>query len=415
MNATSPAAGPPLIDRPAHVAPERVVDFDFYRFQPAAGEDIQAAWRRLQQNAPDLFWTPRNGGHWVALRAVDIETMQNDATRFSHAQFMIPAMPSAVPALPLDRDPPDHAPFRMLINPALSPKQVQRLEQQAREVAIELIERLKPQEGCEFIGDVAKVLPIVVFLGIVDLPLTDREMLLPWADDVVRGATPALKLRGHQNVGRYLSKWIAERTVRPGDDLISKVVHARVQGRPLTPDEILGLCSLLLVGGLDTVASMLGFAMRFLALNPLQRQQLIDEPALIPQAVEELIRRHGLANTARLITQDFEFNGVQFKQGELVQLPNCLVGLDDRVVSDPLTVDFRREPKRHAAFGNGPHKCPGGNLARAELKVFLQEWLLRIPQFEVTPGTEPVMASGMVNGMLELRLRWGDGTRGDPA
>lgn len=394
------------VGRPAHVALQQVVDFDFYRLQSRPGEDIQTAWWHLQQSSPDIFWTPRNGGHWVATRAADIEAMQVDHARFSHASFMIPAMESPIPALPLDRDPPEHAAYRMLINPALAPNQLAGLETRAREVIVEVIEKIRPQSGCEFMGDIGKVLPIVVFLGIVGLPTSDREMLLPWADDVVRGTTPETKLRGHQSVGRYLMKWIEERTANPGDDLISKIVHAKVMGRAITPAEILGLCSLVLVGGLDTVASMLGFATRFLALNPAHRRQLIDEPELIPQAVEEIIRRHGLANTARLITHDFEYKGVQFRKGEQIQLPNCLVGLDDRVVSDPLTVDFKRQPQRHAAFGNGPHKCPGGNLARAELKVFLQEWLARIPDFEISPGTTPVMACGMVNGMMDLRLRW---------
>lgn len=396
----------PPVERPAHVPEDRVVDFDFYRLRPRAGEDIQKAWWRIQQESPEIFWTPCNGGHWVTTRAADIEAMQLDHARFSHAQFMIPAMQTHVPALPLDRDPPEHGPFRMLINPALSPRELARLEARAREVAIELIDNLKGQGSCEFVEEFSKVLPIVVFLGIVDLPASDRETLLPWADAVVRGNTPEIKQHGHESVGRYLAKVIAERTANPRDDLISKITHAKVGGRPLTPFEILGLCSLVLVGGLDTVASMLGFAARHLAMNPEQRRQLIEDPSLIPNAVEEIIRRHGLANTARLITHDFKYNGVQFRKGDMIQLPSCLVGLDDRVVEDPLTVDFRRESVRHATFGNGPHKCPGGNLARAEVKVFIQEWLARIPDFEIEPNSDPVMTSGMVNGMMNLHLRW---------
>lgn len=396
----------PPVARPDHVPQDRVVDLDFYRLQPRPGEDIQTAWWHVQQSSPDIVWTPRNGGHWIALRAADIEAMQLDHERFSHAKFMIPSMESKVPALPLDRDPPEHGPYRMLINPAVAPKQLARLEGQAREVAIELIEHLRPKGGCEFVGEFAKVLPIVVFLGIVDLPVSDRETLLPWADDVVRGQTAEVKMRGHENVGRYLAKWVQERAQNPGDDLISKIIHSKIQGRPITPPEIMGLCSLVLVGGLDTVASMLGFAARFLALNPGHRRQLQDDPSLIPAAIEELIRRHGLANTARLVTHDFEYKGLQFRKGEQIQLPNCLAGLDDRVVPDPLTVDFKRVNGHHATFGNGPHKCPGGNLARAELKVFLQEWLTRIPEFGIASDTAPVMTSGMVNGMMDLRLSW---------
>lgn len=147
---------------------------------------------------------------------------------------------------------------------------------------------------------------------------------------------------------------------------------------------------------------------RFLALNPGHRQQLIDDPALVPNAVEELIRRHGLVNTARLITQDTEFQGMRLKEEEQILVPNHLYGLDERQVDNPLVVDFTRPhpEQHHAAFGNGPHRRPGSFLAKLELTVFLQEWLPRIPDFVIKPGTTPRTASGSVNTVHELHLAW---------
>jgi cytochrome P450 len=183
-----------------------------------------------------------------------------------------------------------------------------------------------------------------------------------------------------------------------------------VGDRPITPEETFNLLTLVLFGGLDTVASMLGFLCRFLALHPEHRRDLVAHPDLQKNAVEELIRRHGVSNTARYITHDFVHNGVQFRGGDLIQVPNTLFGLDERVNADPIRVDFRREPVRHAAFGNGPHTCPGAVLARREIAVFLDEWLKRIPEFSIKPGSKPQMASGHVNGVTRLELVWDPAT-----
>jgi cytochrome P450 len=391
---------------PAHIPPERVFDFDFFNL-PGAEEDIHLAWKRVQDAAPDLFWTPRNGGHWVATRAEDIDVMQLDHARFSHAEFSLPRHDSPFPPLPLNLDPPAHTPFRALITPAFAPRAVQNLSIKAREVAIELIEEIAPRGECEFVGDFAKVLPIVVFLGIVDLPEGDRLTLLPWADIAVRSNDPVAKLQANRSMAEYLSEWIEKRTRSPGNDLVSKIAHAQLDGRPLTPPEVFGLCLLILVGGLDTVAGMLAFSARCLAQQPHLRRELIDNSDIMPVAIEELMRRHGLPNTFRLITSDFEYKGVPFKKGEMVQLPKVLYNLDERRIPDPLTVDFHRPtPIPNATFGNGPHKCPGANLARTEIRIFLEEWLKRIPNFRIKPGSRNPTAGGMVNGILQLHLEW---------
>jgi cytochrome P450 len=189
--------------------------------------------------------------------------------------------------------------------------------------------------------------------------------------------------------------------------LLSTVVTAQVDGNPLSGQEVMAMCLLLLFGGLDTVASMLGFIARFLAMNPGHRQQLIDDPALIKNAIEELIRRHPVANTARLIRKNTMLKGAPLKAGDQIQAPNLFVGLDEAQVVNPLVVDFHREwPIAHAAFGNGPHTCPGAVLARREIKIFLEEWLKRIPSFSIKPGTVPLIEAGNVNGVVKLELSW---------
>ena len=399
----------PLAPKPDHVPDALIYDFDMYNV-PGSNEDVQLAYRAVQQSAPDIFWTPRNGGHWVATRAEDIETMQRDYERFSHRKIVLPRMPDGQRQIPLELDPPEHGPFRRPLMQGLLPKVVNALEDKVRSVTVSLIEGFVADGQCEFIEQFAKVLPIVVFLDLVDLPREDRHYLLPFAEDSVRGRTVEVRANAQQKVGEYLAGKVIARRADPGEDLLSKLVSAPVNGEEMPLNDAIAFASLVLFGGLDTVAGMLGFVARFLASNPEHRRELaahIDDEPYMRNALEELIRRHGLANTARYITQDFDYKGVPFREGDMVLPPNLLVGLDERLVDDPTTVDFQRSfPIRHAAFGNGPHTCPGAVLARRELRIFLDEWLRRIPEFEVAPGTKPVLATGMVNGVLELKLVW---------
>ena len=184
------------------------------------------------------------------------------------------------------------------------------------------------------------------------------------------------------------------------------MVNAKVHGRDYTPEETFGMMVNVIFGGLDTVAASIGFLTRHLAEHAELRRQLVDDRSLIPVAIEEFLRRFGIPNTARLITHDFEYGGVTFKRGEQIMLPKTLHGLDERRYADPLTVDLGRPASRHAAFGEGPHRCPGAGLARMELRVFLEEWLQRVPEFRIEPGLRPVTSSGQVNGMMSLPLAW---------
>ena len=391
---------------PDHVPPELVFDFDAFAPIPP-GVDPQEHWRSLRDQAPgEVFWTPRYGGNWVATRAKDIVEIQLDHETYSHALISIPRE-TAFPMYPLTLDPPEQAPYRRLIQPAFMPRAIAVLEQRARDVAAAQVAKLAPQGECEFVRDFARVLPIVVFLEMVDLPISDSGPMMAWTEVMTRSNDPAERNQALQSMSAYLGRWIAERGQTPGADLISTVATAEIDGRKLSPGEVMAMCLLLLFGGLDTVASMLGFVARFLALNPGHRRELIEDPSLIPNAVEELIRRHGVANTCRLVKKDVVLKGAPLKAGDQIQAPNLFVGLDEATVDDPLKVDFHRErPIPHAAFGNGVHTCPGAVLARREVKVFLEEWLARIPDFEIKPGTTPIMEAGNVNGVVELQLSW---------
>ncbi|SEJ90132.1 cytochrome P450 [Paraburkholderia diazotrophica] len=387
---------------PDHVPRELVVDFD-YMNPPGAQDDVHLAWKSLHAG-PDIIWSPYYGGHWIATRGEDIEAMQKDHARFSHRSVNIPPL-NETQLVPLELDPPEHTAYRNLITPAFLPQAIASLESDVRSLAIELIEKLAPRGECEFVSEFSKLLPIVIFLRLADLPLSDREQLLEWAEWAVRGNFEQ-RSESQQRLIGYIATWVEKRKVEPGGDLVSLIVNAQIDGRPISPERMFGMFIVVLFGGLDTVASMMGFIARFLAESPAHRRQLIENPELMVSSVDELIRRFGVANTSRLITHDMEYKGIQFKKGDQIQLPNSLFGLDDRKFSNPLAVDLTRKPVIHAAFGNGPHRCPGSFLARTEIKVFLQEWLKRIPDFRIRENDKPRCGSGSVNGMLYLPLAW---------
>jgi len=400
-----------LEPRPAHVPAELVFDFDLWNI-PGAQEDVQLATYDFARRCPDIFWSPRNGGHWVASRAADIETMQRDHSRFSHHCFTIPKKPEDMPReLPSELDPPRHTPLRRPLTAALMPKIVYGLDAQVRSLSAALIDGFRDRGHCEFIAEFGEILPITVFLEFVNLPASDRHFLLPKVARVVRGSTPEIRHDALLEVIDYIGRIVRERRADPGTDMLSAVVNAiDLDGERINEPDAIAYAGTVLFGGLDTVTAMLSFVARFLARNPEHRRQLtarIDGEGFMRHAVEELLRRHGIASTARLITHDMDYNGAPFRAGEMVLVLNMLHGLDERMFDHPLTVDFARPaPIHHAIFGNGPHTCPGAVLARRELRIFLQEWLRRIPDFEVTPGSTTVTTTGLVSGIIKLELSW---------
>lgn len=399
-------APPAKVRRPEHVPPSCVVDFDFADFE-GAEDDVHSAWKRLHAG-PDIFWTPRKGGHWVVTRANLIETVLRDPVTFSSQDIVLPRGSKPIRLYPIEADPPAHQHYRALIAPWFTPKAVAALKDGVRELTVEIIEELKPGGGCEFVSQCAKRLPIAIFLKLVNLPMEDREKLLRWTEVAVRSKSMFDILQSFLRLNGYIEGWIRRRRESPGDDLFSAIVNGRIQGRLLTHAEIQGSLVTILLGGLDTVAAMLSFMTKFLAENPGHRQQLIEQPSLIPGAIDEMMRRFGIVNLSRLVAQDYVLDGMSLRKGDMIHVPNALHGTDERRHANPFEVNFTApfQPERHASFGLGPHRCIGATLARMELAVFLEEWLARISQFSLAPGMRARTTTGQVNGMLSLPLSW---------
>jgi len=283
---------------------------------------------------------------------------------------------------------------------------VKTMDEDIRTLAIDIIEGFKADGECEFVSAFAEVFPIQIFLRIFGLPISEARQFVDWN----HGLGPDRSLEEREASARlivdYLRETIAEREREPTEDLISYVLGSPVDGRPMTPDEKLGMCFLLFVGGLDTVANQLGFIFKHLAEHPEDQQKLRDEPDLISNAIEEFIRYYGVVNTTRLVMRDVDFHGVKMKKGDLVFLLAALSGRDDRKFENASTVDFSRKSQSHISFAAGPHRCAGSHLARRELRIAIEEWLARIPAFKVTDGRVPRTGLGGVLGVFELPLSW---------
>ena len=397
----NPAA---LSEIPAHVPASLVRDFDF--LQPEVEGDLYDWWADLLAG-PEIFFTPRHGGHWVTTRHDDIAHVLENWETFSSQQMTVPKGTHQFPSPPIMYDPPLHTDFRRLLAPFFTPKSIGELEAKASDLSVRLIEQVVARGSCEFVSELSLAMPIGIFLGLVDLPDADRLELLSYAEKMVRGKTHEEQAEGFMQSYQYLGAVFAQRRENPGADIFSYALQGTIEGgRHLTEMELLGLGALLLAGGLDTVAGMMGFIMLHLARTPEHQELLAAQPELMPQAIEELMRRHQIANVARLVVKDTVLGGVAMKEGDMVLTPTSMAGLDDRRYPDPLKVDFAREDKRSLVFGKGPHQCIGAFLARTELRVFFTEWLKRVPRFRIAPGAAPVAVPGRANAVSYLPLVW---------
>ncbi|GLR65436.1 cytochrome P450 [Acidocella aquatica] len=388
---------------PAHVPAALVRDFNYFDMR---GETDLFQHFHKWQDGPDIFYSPYFGGHWVLTRYDDIEYVLNNAEDFSSRYQTTPPNPSLVTMI--EHDGQLHKDFRAILQPFFTPKNIGALEKVATELTVSLIEGFYAKGECEFTSEFALKMPIIIVMSLCELPQEDTQYLLEIVDKLTRSGDAEQQAAAFGHLFGYLGeKIIPARTANPGRDMISAIITGKVDGgRSPTPEEIVGLCGLLVIGGLDTVASMLGFITLFLANNPAHRRRLIEEPAILNPAIEEMMRRHHIANVARVAARDVEYKGITIKKGDIVLTATSFAGVDERHFPNAMTVDFDRADKKSLVFGRGPHQCIGSFLARTELRVFLTEWLKRIPDFEVKAGETPISLPGKANRVQYLPLTW---------
>jgi cytochrome P450 len=394
---------------PTHVPRDRVIDFDVY-FPSAVEHDYFAAWQALRRDhGPEMLWTTHNGGHWIPTNGETIRSLWADTARLSNEVLTVPAgVGKAMRFIPLQQDPPEHTPFRSAVTKGFAAKFIVALEPSVTAVARELIDTIVTRGECEFVTEFAEILPIHIFLTLIGVPVEDRRKLRALGSQLTRpdGSMTPEQLRDAAD--DYLRPYIRARLESPGDDLFSRILAVPIEGRPWSFDEAQRMCRNLLFGGLDTVVANVGFIALHLARYPGDRHQLREDPALIPAAADEFLRRYASTSVSRNVTATFEVDGVTLQTGDIVFLASTLHNLDPRSFDDPETVRFDRKlnATRHSAMGNGPHRCVGATLARMEIIAFLREWLARMPDYRTHPDRPVRMKGGNVGACTELPLQW---------
>ena len=393
---------------PAHVPVHLVFPFDLYGLSddPRLAGDTQVGLTFLHREAPDVFFTPHNGGHWAVTRHDLMREVLMNPGRFSSAQLNVPKSGQQSSLIPLTLDPPKHTPYRRILMQYFAPKRIARMESDIRNRAIRLIEGVLEKGSCDFLQEVGMPLPVYVFMDMMGLPTEKfgvfRNIVIEWF------ATPNGERR-QQIAGMilgHLREAIAARRAEPQEDLITSLLGESVDGRLLSQDEIESMSFLLFLAGLDTVANAAGFMFARLAQLPQLQSQLCAVPALVDPFIDEVLRMSGVVTTARLVTQDCELGGAPLKEGEMIICPLALAGLDERANSDPLEFRLDRKSPAHLMFATGPHLCVGHFLARLELKVLLQEWLLVVPNFTLDPERPREVRMGSMTALLQLGIKW---------
>lgn len=393
------------VEIPAHVRPDQVYRFDIYT-DPRLLRDLHTGYRELQLDAPEIFYTPRNGGHWLVTRFDLIETVIKDTANFSNREIEIPATHSPFVAIPINLDPPEHTPYRRMLMRHFTPRMVADLEPKMQDWATRLIGKVYARGECDFAEELGALYPVTVFMELAGLPLDRYVEFRQVVTEFFSNIPAERRIELQRKIFFELETVLRARMDEPRDDLFSRLVADEVDGRKLTMEELLSIAFLLFVAGLDTVANALTFAFHFLAKNPEIQDRLITDPAAIPKFIDESMRRFPVTNGVRLICNDIEFGGAQLRAGEMIVAPMTLAGMDDRRNPDPERFDIDRQKRQHVSFSTGPHLCLGHHMAKAEMRIFIAEFLRRIPRFQLAEGFKPEFRAGIVMALERLPITW---------
>lgn len=385
-------------------APESwATDYDI--FDPAYVADPFPIWEDLRVQCP-IAHSDRYGGSWLPTRYADVTAIAHDVEHFSSRNVSVVApmeesddgaLPAGVP--PISSDPPVHTWARRLILPWFSHARVAEYEPSTRALCRSLVDAIVDRGAGDAAAEYAQQIPVRVIAQILGVPTDMADVFTGWVRDVLEFANvPERRTAGRDALTRYLLDAMEERRAHPGDDLISALLRAEVEGEPVPDAHILGTAALTLIAGVDTTWSGIGASLWHLATHDDDRRRLVAEPDLLPIAIEELLRAYAPVTMARIVAEDTEVAGCPMKAGDRVLLNFPSANRDPDVFPDADRVVIDRLKNRHVAFGVGIHRCAGSNLARMEMKVALEEWLAGIPEFHLADGAEVTWAGGQVRG-----------------
>jgi cytochrome P450 len=396
----------------------RVSDWstDFDHTDPEWVADPYPIWDELRSRCP-VAHSDRYGGTWLPVRHDDVAAVAYDTEHFTSRSVVVSEVrpgPDDLPAPiglapPITSDPPFHALARRLLLPAFSPKPIEALEPFTRELCVELLDATAGERQIDAAVDYAQHIPLRVIVRMLGFPQEDADLFRRFIrmvlEDVDQSAEERQAIVDEGELDAYIDARIDEHLTDPQDDLTTFLLEAELDGNKLDPDHVRGTMVLLMIAGIDTTWSAIGASLWHLAQNPADRRRLAAEPALMATAVEEFLRAYAPVTMARLVATDFDFHGREMKEGDWLLLPFPAANRDPEQFPDADKVVIDRAENRHAAFGLGIHRCIGSNLARMELRVALEEWMKRYPDFELVDPGEVTWSAGQVRGPRTVPVR----------
>ncbi|GAA4672634.1 cytochrome P450 [Gordonia humi] len=393
------------------------VDFDVYDAGLAAPVD------RFQERAAELaaigpvVWSPLYGGHWIVTGYEEVHEVLRDAETYSSFPNNLITSDAFGKFIPIELDPPEHTGYRKALQPLFGPARMKKLTDDIRLVVNDLLSEFSSRGSAEYVSEFAHELPARIFLTLMDWPVEDAPLFTTQTDVALLGKPGASEEESMQaraeaamQMFAYFQKMVDERRANPGDDITSTLIHTEVAMedglRLLTDEELDRMFFLLLIAGLHTVQGSLAWMIKHFIANPEQRQQIIDDPDLIPSAVEEILRIEAAVVPGRRAIRDVELGGVQIAAGDKIILILASANRDPREFETPADVDVNRSPNRHLSFGGGPHRCLGSHLARIELAVAMEVIHARIPDYRFVESDPPVFQASQVRGCLRMPIEF---------
>jgi cytochrome P450 len=385
---------------------------DFSHLEPEWSADPYPIQDELRQRCP-IAHTGRFGGGWLPVRYADVAAIAYDTDRFSSRAIIMSNVrpPRELAPVggspPISSDPPFHHEARKLLLPAFTRSAISRLEPATRAFCDSLIDGFDGRDVVDAAAEYAQHIPVRVIADMLGFPPEDGPQFREFVTDLLEG----INLPSDERIERvhrlfqYLLAQVDEHLARPRNDLTSYLLDAELGGHKLDPDHVVGTMALLLIAGIDTTWSAIGASLWHLARTPADRARLVAEPALLPTAMEELLRAYAPVTMARLVTQDMHWHGADMKADDWILLSFPAANRDPAQFDRAGEVIIDREVNRHAAFGLGIHRCLGSHLARMELRVALQAWLARIPEFSLADPDAVTWAAGQIRGPRTLPLR----------
>jgi cytochrome P450 len=399
------------------MAIEPVLDWttDYDIFDDEFVRDPYPVWEDLRAGGCPVAHTARWGGSWMPTKYEDVVAFAHDVETFTSRQILVvppigdgTQIPySDVAAPPITSDPPEHHWARRLILPIFSPQSVAKYEQGTRDLCHQLIDGFVDAGRADAAADYAQQIPVRVIATMLGVGTDRSDEFTSWVRGVLEVGLkdPVVRIANRVKIIEFFMEQIADRRANPrDDDLITELTQGEIDGHPIPDTHILGTCNLMLVAGIDTTWSAIGSSLWHLAQHPEHRAELRERPEIWPMAVEELLRAYSPVTMARLASKDVEVAGCPIREGDRVLMTFPAANRDPDVFENPDEVILDREHNRHVAFGAGIHRCAGSNLARLELRVALETWLERIPEFALADPGSVTWAGGQVRGPRQCHV-----------